>query len=382
MQNLYYRDDNYPERLGWKEIVVQAGQGVSLLNSTAPQYDRSNELRAYPKDMLKSPEDQQEARSAFVVSGLDSTTRDRGVPKITQPAAKSDDILTSLVTAENLSLPLIFVAFIVALGLGAVHAASPGHGKTIMAAYLVGTRGTAKHALFLGVTVTISHTLGVLGLGLIVLYASRHVTPERLYPWLGLLSGAIIIGIGAWLLVSWLRGRDATPHEHHDHAEAESETRSDTHDGTEGPRVSGHFRRISDMAARTRRSHPRSHHHSHDAPQSGDRLSITWRTLAALGVVGGMVPSVAALIILLAAISVHRIGFGLLLILAFSAGMAGVLAGLGLLLVYARGVLERFQSKNRLIGRFRWALPLGTTLLVLASGIVVTLRAVFQVSAL
>ena len=95
---------------------------------------------------------------------------------------------------------MVALAFILALGLGAAHAIAPGHGKSIMAAYLVGTRGTAKHALFLGFTVTVSHTLGVLGLGLVVLFASNLVATERLYPWLGLISGVTIIVVGLWLL--------------------------------------------------------------------------------------------------------------------------------------------------------------------------------------
>jgi nickel/cobalt transporter (NicO) family protein len=174
-----------------------------------------------------------------------------------------------------------------ALGLGAAYALSPGHGKTIMAAYLVRTRGTAKHALFLGLTVTLSHTVGVLALGAAALYASSLIAPERLYPWLGLASGVIILGIGVWLLVS--KVRQGLEQRHH---------------------------------------HPHGHHHHH-WPNDSDKLGITWKNLTTLGVVGGLAPSASALVILLAAISLHRLGFGLLLILAFSAGMAAVLAGVG-----------------------------------------------------
>ena len=161
-RNLYYRDDNYARRLGWKEIVVKPGEGVALLRSTVPQHDKSDELRTYPQDMLNSPPNQREARSTFALVDLGKPKEAQVSSMITQPVTKSKDILTSLVTTEKLSLPVIVISLLIALGLGAFHALSPGHGKTIMAAYLVGTRGTATHALFLGFTVTASHTLGVL----------------------------------------------------------------------------------------------------------------------------------------------------------------------------------------------------------------------------
>ena len=112
----------------------------------------------------------------------------------------------SPVSVVGLTLPVVALALLAAMALGAAHAVSPGHGKTIMAAYLVGTKGTAMHALFLGLTVTVSHTLGVLGLGLVAIYASQKLAPESLYPWLGLISGAIILAIGGWLLFGRMRG--------------------------------------------------------------------------------------------------------------------------------------------------------------------------------
>lgn len=347
-QNLYYRDDNYSTRLGWKEIVVQPGQGVSIISSTVPQNDLSNELRTYPGDLLSSPPEQQEARSIFVLAGPAQTNEPQSVSNTAQPKGKTSDLLTSLVTTEKLSFPVVVISLLVALGLGALHAMTPGHGKTIMAAYLVGTGGTAVHALFLGLTVTISHTLGVLGLGLVTLYASHLITPERLYPWLGLVSGGIVVAIGAWLLLVririWQRGRSGS---------------------------------------KTVHGHPHDHGHSHQhGPNVGGGIRITWRNLAALGVAGGLLPSASALIILLAALSLNRVGFGLLLILAFSAGMAGVLAGIGLFLVYARRLVDRLQFKNRLMVGVTRAIPLTTALVVLGSGLVVTTRAAFQIGLL
>ncbi len=338
-QALYYRDENHSRRLGWKEIVLRAGDGVSLLDSTAPEQDRSNELRTYPQGMLNSPSDLREARSTFRIVGSAKEGQESPSTSIAPgPEEKSKDVLTSLVTTERLSLSVVILSFVLALGLGALHAMSPGHGKTIMAAYLVGTRGTARHALFLGLTVAISHTVGVLALGLVTLYASHVVAPERLYPWLGLASGGIILAVGIWLIVARLRGSSRTYHHHHNH--------------------------------------------SHHQPEGDGRPGLSWKNLAALGVANGLVPSVSALIILLAAISLHRFGFGLLLILGFSAGMAVTLTGVGLLLVYAGRVVERLRFKNPLANGFSRLLPLATALVVLVSGTVLTMRGVFQVGLL
>jgi nickel/cobalt exporter len=338
-QTLYYRDDNYLHRLGWKEIMVKAQEGISLVNSTAPEVDQSNGLRMYPEDMLSSPPNLSEASSTFVLGSgnLSQTSQSQPGPATVKPDPRPDDAFTSLITAEKLTLPVVVLSLAFALGLGAAHALSPGHGKSIMAAYLVGTRGTVKHALFLGLTVTLSHTLGVLALGGVALYASSLIAPDRLYPWLGLTSGVIILGIGVWLLIS--RMRQGLEQHHH---------------------------------------HPHGHHHHH-WPNDTDKLSLTWKNLTALGVVGGLVPSASALVILLAAISLHRLSFGLLLIIAFSAGMAVVLAGVGLILVYAGKAVERVGFQHRWIAGLANRIPLLTALVVLVSGLVLATRAVLQI---
>jgi len=326
-------------RLGWKEIVVKGQEGISLVNSTAPEVDQSNGLRMYPEDMLSSPPNLSEASSTFVLGSgnLSQTSQSQPGPATVKPDPRPDDAFTSLITAEKLTLPVVVLSLAFALGLGAAHALSPGHGKSIMAAYLVGTRGTVKHALFLGLTVTLSHTLGVLALGGVALYASSLIAPDRLYPWLGLTSGVIILGIGVWLLIS--RMRQGLEQHHH---------------------------------------HPHGHHHHH-WPNDTDKLSLTWKNLTALGVVGGLVPSASALVILLAAISLHRLSFGLLLIIAFSAGMAVVLAGVGLILVYAGKAVERVGFQHRWIAGLANRIPLLTALVVLVSGLVLATRAVLQI---
>jgi nickel/cobalt transporter (NicO) family protein len=309
-----------------------------LVNSTAPEVDQSNGLRIYPRDMLSSPLDLTEVRSTFVLEGgnLSQTSQPEPGSVTVKPNPRPDDAFTSLITAERLTLPVVVLSLIFALGLGAVHALSPGHGKAIMAAYLVGTRGTMKHALFLGLTVTLSHTLGVLALGGVALYASSLIAPDRLYPWLGLTSGVIILGIGIWLLIPRVR---QGPEQHH--------------------------------------HHPHGHHHHR--PNNSNKLSLTWKNLTALGVVGGLVPSASALVILLAALSLHRLDFGLLLIFAFSAGMATVLAGVGLVLVYAGKAVERVGFQHRWVASLANRIPLLTALVVLVSGLVLAVRAAFQI---
>jgi ABC-type nickel/cobalt efflux system permease component RcnA len=237
---------------------------------------------------------------------------------------------------------VVSLALLVAIGLGALHALEPGHGKTVVAAYLVGRRGTVRHALYLGAIVTASHTVGVYVLGVATLYASHYVLPERLYPWLGVLSGMMITGLGGYLFMrryAAARSRQVrgSPQGHH-HAQMH------------------------------RQAHKRQQHHHQVA--AGD--TITYRELLALGLSGGMVPCPAALVVLLSAISFHRVGFGLLLIVAFSIGLAIVLIAIGVLMVYARHFMSRFREEGPLLTRW---LPLTSAAMVTLFGVTMTVQA-------
>ncbi|MGH7395724.1 MAG: nickel/cobalt transporter, partial [Candidatus Methylomirabilales bacterium] len=248
----------------------------------------------------------------------------------TRGASRYDLDFVQLISLKELSLAIILFALLLAFALGAFHALEPGHGKTVVAAYLVGSRGTARHALLLGLIVTASHTAGVYLLGVITLGASAYIVPERLYPWLGLLSGVAIVGLSLTLLVrGWrtARGRSPTAHHHHDHGHA--------HGGlwhSHGPR--GH-----DDAG---------HPHTHSEASSP---SVSARELLVLGITGGIIPCPAALVVLLSAIAMGRVAFGLLLIVAFSAGLAIVLMGIGLLTVSARHLMSRATGTGPLL---RW----------------------------
>jgi nickel/cobalt transporter (NicO) family protein len=218
--SLEYRDTNNPDRLGWREIVVRNGNGVALENSSAPATDKSDELRNYQEDLLANPLAVTSAKASF---RLDPSVKVAAPDAANGVTSRAQDPFAALVNGE-LTPIAILVALVIAFALGMFHALSPGHGKAVVGAYLIGARGTARHALFLGITVTITHTLGVFALGLITLFAARFILPEQLYPWLALLSGVLVLVLGAILLRSRLRlALSGAPleheHEHsHDHA--------------------------------------------------------------------------------------------------------------------------------------------------------------------
>jgi ABC-type nickel/cobalt efflux system permease component RcnA len=307
---LAYGDVNYADRIGWKEIVVGADTP-----------SRSDELRAYPKDMLSSPLDVTSATATVQPGPGPDVPPALSHGKILEARDRvADDGFASLVGRERLSLWVILASLGAALFWGAAHALSPGHGKTIVTAYLVGQRGTPRHAALLGLIVTVTHTIGVFALGLVTLALSQFIVPDRLYPWLNLASGLLVVAIG----VTVLRARWHRAHHHH-------------------------------------------HHHEHDT---------SLRSLFAVGVSGGLLPCPSALVVLLAAISLHRVAFGLLLILAFSAGLALSITGIGLAAVLARSAFRRASFDGRLMR----LLPAASALVILAAGLAMTLRAVPKVS--
>jgi ABC-type nickel/cobalt efflux system permease component RcnA len=310
------------------------------------------------------------------------------------------------------------LAMFVAFGLGAFHALSPGHGKTVVGAYLVGTRGTAKHAILLGGIVTITHVLGVFLLGLVTLYASKYILPEKLYPWLGFFSGLAVVAVGLGLFLQryrnlYVRPQAAHSHEHdhghfhahdpghHDHAHEHthsqatqsehsghhqlSHTHDHSHAHSHGPDGPHHDHDHDEHDVHHHHQHPHEHSHSQDhthvhgplththggVTHSHDYSNVRFKDLFTLGVSGGIVPCPSALVVLLSAISLNRVGLGLLMIVAFSLGLALVLMAIGLLMVYARGFMERVGSRGRL-----WqTLPVFSPLIIAALGAVIAVQA-------
>lgn len=337
-----YEDNNFADRLGWQEVVVTPTDGFNILSATVPQQDISNALTQYPEDMLQEPPSINAAQfEAAVAVGQTTTTavEQTGTETAVSPADRfSTDRFAELIAFEDPSPGLLAALLLIAFGLGGLHALSPGHGKTIVGAYLVGSRGTPKHALFLGLTTTITHTAGVFAFGFLVLFASRFILPEQLYPYLGVLSGLFILVIG----FSLLNQRRKEWHKVSDHENIEG---YHTHFGI-------------------------GHTHT---PQTDNP---SWRSLLALGVSGGLIPCPSALVLLLSAIALQRVGFGLLLILMFSIGLAAVLTGIGLMLVYASKAFNKVGNRHPQMTRI---LPVLSAGFVTVAGLVMTLQAVWQI---
>jgi ABC-type nickel/cobalt efflux system permease component RcnA len=367
--SLQYADDNFPGHAGWKEIVAVASPAATFISSSVPQTDRSAGLTNYPTDLLNSPPQQLSAAIQFhypiaqvrpaaraLKPPSSSTKREVAAsPIVAAPAAVAEPLrlqanqqatprsaFTELITARRVSLWFLFTAAFIAFGLGALHALEPGHGKTIVAAYLVGSRGTARHALLLGLIVTVSHTAGVFALGAITLYASRYIVPEQLYPWLGVFSGLTIAGLGGYMFLRRWSGLDL------DHSHSAGQ-------------IHGHW--FSSSKQRIA------------APEPNEPAKpISLYQLFALGITGGIIPCPAALVVLLSAFALHRIGLGFFLIIAFSLGLAAVLIGFGMLMVYGRRFLGRLQVNGPLTTRW---LPVASAAFMTVLGAGIAVRAFF-----
>ncbi|MFL5893735.1 MAG: nickel/cobalt transporter [Thermoleophilaceae bacterium] len=330
-------DGTFPGRVGWKAVIVRAGDGTAV-RSSVPATDPTAGLRAYPKDMLSSPLDQRSARFS-VAPGAGSVEAPRGQDAPATTHNRSGDGLAGVFANAAAGKGVLLFLLLAAFGWGAVHALSPGHGKAMVAAYLVGTRGTARHAAVLGATVTVTHTIGVFTLGVVTLALSQYVLPEDLYPWLTVASGAMVVTVGASVLRSRVRARRAAAAHSHPH------------------------------------SHPHPHDHDYDYEHHHEH-DLSWRGLLGMGASAGLIPCPSALVVLLGAISQHQVGLGLLLITAFSVGLAATLTGLGLVVVYARGVLARLNFG----GGLATALPAVSALVIVAAGALLTAKGIGQVS--
>jgi ABC-type nickel/cobalt efflux system permease component RcnA len=315
--SLAFADHVFPSRIGWREVTVSERDGARLLGSSVPSTSRSNELRAYPSDLLRSPLDVRSAVARFV-SGTERA-----------PAPDLDTVPTgthrgggfeALVERGDRSLGVVLLSLLVAAFWGAVHALTPGHGKALVAGYLVGTKGRPRHALALGMTVTVTHTAGVFALGLVTLLLSRFLVPEQLYPWLTLASGMLVTAVGLGVLRERVRHRGRHDHGHHD-----------DHDHASTP-----------------------------------------RGVLGVGIAAGLLPCPSALVVLLSAIALHQVGLGIALIVAFSLGLATTITAIGLVAVLAR----RAFARVRLDGPVIRALPALSAGVIVVVGVAITARAV------
>jgi nickel/cobalt transporter (NicO) family protein len=275
-----------------------------------------------------------------------------------QSAASQSEPLTRLLHQQALTPWMIAVAIAIAFGLGAAHALTPGHGKTIVAAYLVGSRGTLKHAAFLGGMVTLTHTITVFLLGLATLFLFQYVVPQKVTQVLGAISGLSIVAIGGWMLYKRLRGAGHTHTHDHDHAHEHHHHDHDHAHDHDHPHSHAH-------------EHTHSHTHSH-GPDGHTHMpdEISWSGLAALGASGGLVPCESALVLLLTAIALRRVGLGLVLLVSFSLGLALVLMAIGVLVIYAKNLLPGGGNPS---GNpfFRW-MPVASAAVVMVLGLIMT----------
>jgi nickel/cobalt transporter (NicO) family protein len=335
------------DRVGWRELTA-SGQGVQLRGNAPPTVSASDELRAYPADLLAAPLDVRSARFDSV-PGVDNRRGDAavGMAAGSAPWLGTAEARLRALVGSDLSPWIGALAVVLATLLGAAHAALPGHGKTVMAMYLAGRAGRPRDAVTVGAAVTLTHTLGVAAIGL-VLSGAVSIAGERVLGWLELASGLLVAVVGAGMLRSALRQhghRHPHPHRddhHHDHVGV-------------------------DVVA---------HGHSHrSSTRTTRRLG-----LAAMGIAGGLVPSPSALVVLLGAIALGRAGFGLLLVVAYGVGMAATLTVAGLLLLWLR---DRVDARSRrapgwsaLAGRLAVALPTATAGAVLLAGTGIAGRAI------
>ena len=210
-RQLTFADRAYGNRIGWREIVVTARDGAQLGTSSAPATSRSDELRAYPQSLLRSPLDM---RSATVEYTPGSSAAPAPAIGVAPAPEHRNGGFESLIQRGDLSLGVILLSLLIAAFWGSVHALTPGHGKALVAGYLVGTRGKPRHAFLLGATVTATHTAGVFALGLVTLLLSQFIVPDQLYPWLTLASGLLVVAVGASVLRQRLRSTGAGDHDH------------------------------------------------------------------------------------------------------------------------------------------------------------------------
>jgi nickel/cobalt transporter (NicO) family protein len=340
------------DRVGWREITA-AGHGVHIVNPPVPARSVSHSLRSYPADLLGSPLDQRSARLQVEPGDEPSAGAtihmSRGDP-VSRWVALADRKLEGLVGGHL--TPLVgALAVLLALALGAAHAALPGHGKTVMAAYIAGRHGRPRDALTVGAIVTLTHTGGVLVLGLL-LTATASLAGEVVLSWLGIASGVLVAAVGVAMLVGALRRRASVYGHHppsaHDH----------DHDHHHG------------------HSHDHDHyHHGHSHPHPSRRPRRL--SLVGMGIAGGLVPSPSALIVLVGAVGLGRTAFGVLLVVAYGAGMAATLTAAGLVLVRVR---DRWTSRpRRTLARLAALAPTGTAALVLCVGLGLVGRAALGV---
>ncbi|MFD5078234.1 nickel transporter [Streptomyces sp. NPDC058371] len=366
---------------GWREITAR-GDRMTLTASDVPRTSVSRRLTSYPKELLSSPSDTAAASLRIRPGGAALDEEDRDAPAasvLPRGADRWTRALDDLVARHDLTLGFAALALVIAVGLGALHALAPGHGKTLMAATAAARgRATLRDVLPLAASVTVTHTLGVVALGLLVTAGSAAA--PSVIAWLGLASGILVTLAGASLVRRAWRHR-AHPHGHshgpghsHSHGSEDAHSHADAHDHSHG----------HDHDHAPDHGHAHAHHedrapepagaHSHGGFTHTHPTSPTLRGTLLLGFAGGLVPSPSAVVVLVGAAALGQAWFGLLLVLAYGVGLALTLTAAGFAVVRLGGGMARL-----LAGRPRWtggpmaalmrrAAPLGSAVVVVALG--------------
>ena len=347
--------------------MLRAGPGAEIRQASNGDNDISQALTSYPQDPTKAPPQDTRAwiewradpvsisKSTKPIAPLSLPAINRDVRPAEIPSSgtvKRNDAISRILRKKEISWPLMATLLALAFWFGALHALEPGHGKTMVAAYLVGERGTPKHAIFLGGMVTFTHTISVFLLGLGMMFLSRYIMPEKISKVLGIVSGLSIVWIGGMLL--WRRARKLR-RKNHAHSHVHSHEHEHVHVHTHG------------VHTHTHGAHTHTHDgHTHSHVPKGD---ISLGSLIALGASGGLVPCPSALILLLSAISIGRPGLGIILLIAFSLGLAIVLMATGMLVLYAKNLLPQPKRTDNLLFRY---MPVVSAASILAIGLLMT----------
>lgn len=339
-------DHVYENRqIGWKDIVV------------LPEREPTNELLKYPSALIASPRNKTNVELSVVANGaVIKNVSNASLEPAPQPA---NSIVRSTLLSDMFANPrqtplFILLTIFAAFGLGALHAIEPGHGKALLAVTLVGARATAQQAVILGASLTFAHTIGVILLGIALFFLASFVS-ETIYPWITLVSGIGIVIIGARSLSRYMRTRaSANSHAHshaHPKAHAHDHTHEHAHDHVHGAEVGhDHHHHAPGKPAHEHHAQESQAHgpggHSHAIP--GEE-PINFRGAVWAAMSGGIAPCPAAIVVMLAALRLHKLGYGLLLIVIFSLGLATVLIALGIAVVHGASWLSKRSGFDRFV---------------------------------
>jgi nickel/cobalt transporter (NicO) family protein len=353
-----YENEAFTDRLGWREVVAE-GDGTTLTRTDVPAASPSNFLTAYPAEDERSRVDVRRAALQAVAGGSPAGRLATALPGNTDQTAAR---LLAAVGGPNAGVGVALAALAAALGLGAAHAVAPGHGKTLVAAAMLGKDARTAEALGLAATVAATHTAGVLILGLIV-SATSLLVPAQLYPLLAVLTGLLVLGVGLSMARTVLRRRrKGNPGHHHDHVQDHDHGHSHEHDHAHGG--DGH-------------GHGHDHGHGHHHGPGGGPARLGRRSIVTLGLAGGLVPAPSAVIVLLGALAFGQPLYGVALVLAYGLGMGATVLVTGwVVLRLRRGASSRLDWWER---RGAPLVPALTSVVLVVAGMVLTARGVLGI---